>query len=55
MGKYKMQKLYHEQSEHLTRPINVNKLGIMVENRNLSLLKAQNLEDFTVKFYRHYK
>jgi len=55
MGRYKMQKLHHEESEHLTRPINVNELGIMVENRNLPLLKAQNLEDFTVKFYRHYK
>ena len=55
MGRYKMQKLHHEESEHLTRPINVNELGIMVENRNLPLLKAQNLEDFTVKFYPHYK
>ena len=50
-----MQKLYHEETVHLTRLINVNELGIMVENKNLPLLKAQNLEDFTIKFYNHYK
>lgn len=51
-----MQKLHHEESEHLTRPINVNELGIMVENRNLPLLKAPKTQRILQsKFYRHYK
>ena len=48
-----MQKLYQEEPENLTRPISVNELEIMGEK--LPLPNTQNLEDFTIKFYRHYK